>query len=251
MKYLLIAGLVATLTVGAQANAQPSEGEGANGNSSIKRPDGHILTFYGLRKLEHDTAVSEEEKLREWEAYIERAKQNIEYAKTAVERWKKAARARVIEGVQKDDHDPKLRPSEKMERWKRIVSLYPRSKEASLAQKRIAFWRSIETKLLVEAAEEVERERGSKVERIRAWSKVSDWVGRGPEQRAAIKRITALQSQLFAEAKSIDKIARVDSATKLASWRDVLAGAPTPPQQRLAEERVKELSMKVDGARPR
>ena len=236
----LAAALAVALLV-PEARAQEGEGDQkAAAGSGV--PEGHVLTFYGLRKLEHDEDVSDEEKLKEWEAYIERTRQNLDYAKKAVQRWKNAAKMRVIDSVQKDDRDPTMRPRDKMKKWERIVSLYPKSGEARLAKKRIAFWRTIETKLLVEAAEEVERDNASKVERIRAWRSVTEWVSRGSEARAAERRIAALQKQLFQEAQSLDRIARVDAATKLASWRDVLAGAPTGSQRKTAEKRIRELS---------
>ena len=211
---------------------------------STARPAGHVLTYYGLRKLEHDVKVSEDEKLKEWEEYIVRTRDNLAYAKKAVNRWKKAARQRVLENVRKDDSDSKLRPGDKMKRWARIIKLYPRSKEARLAKKRIAFWRMAETNLLVEAADTVEKKNGSKVERIVAWQKVVKWTKSGPEVKAAQRRIKALQQQLYQEAQSLDRITRVDAKTKLASWKDVLAGAPSSAQKRVALKRVKELEKK-------
>lgn len=232
---------VALLSLALVLPSAPAAFAQDEGEAGRHAPDGQVLTYYGLRKLEHDESVSDEDKLREWQDFIRRAKEHIAYAETAVERWKNAAQLRVIESVQKDDHDPKLRPSDKMERWQRILDLYPKSKEARLAQQRMAFWRGVETKLRVEAAEEVERERKSKVERIRAWALVAEWVQKGSEAKAAEKRIEALRDQLFAEAKSLDRIARVDDATKLATWRDVLAGQPTKEQRELAARRIVEL----------
>jgi hypothetical protein len=226
---------VATLAPGA-ALAQ-----GETGEPSVSVPEGQVLTFYGLRKLEHDMSVSDEQKLDEWRAYITRTEDNLKYAREAVQRWKRAARLRVIESVQAADHDGKLPPRDKMVKWQQVLDLYPKSPEARIAQKRIAFWRDIETKLLVEAAEEVERQRGSKVARIEAWDKVVEWVGKGSEARAAQKRIDALQNQLYEEARSLDKIARVDAETKLASWRDVLRGRPSAAQKKQAEQRIAEL----------
>ena len=211
---------------------------------SIVKPKGHVLTYYGLRKLEHDPQVSEEEKLREWEEFIVRARSNITYAKKAVERWKKAARQRVLENVRNDDQDKSLAPATKITRWKRIIKLYPRSQEARLAKKRVTYWQNAETKLLVESANRVEKQSASKVERIQAWLKVTKWTKSGPEQRAAQKRIKVLQQQLFQEAKDLDRIRRVDAATKLAGWRDVLAGAPTSSQKKLALKRISNLEKK-------
>jgi hypothetical protein len=220
------------------AFAEETKGDSPAKSKGIVRPEGHVLTYYGLRKLEHDPEVSEEEKLKEWEAYLVRARANILYAKKAIDRWKTAARQRVLENVRRDDRDEALQPGEKITRWKRIIKLYPKSRESRLAQKRISFWKSAETKLLVEAAENVERKRGNKVERIQAWKKVVEWTKAGPEGKAARKRIKALQDQLYSEAQSLDRITRVDAKTKLASWQDVLAGAPTSAQRRKAKKRI-------------
>jgi len=207
-----------------------------------KRPGkGTGYTYYGLRKLELDSNVSDEEKLKEWQAFLKRTDEQVAYAKKAVERWKNAARLRVIEAVQNADKDPNLGPRDKMERWDRLAELYPKTSEASLAKKRSAYWRTAETKRLVEAADKVERSGAPKFERVRAWVAVLDWVDKGPEAKAAQKRIDALQEQLFSEAQSLDKIARVDAATKLAVWKDVLKGSPSAAQKKLAEQRIAEL----------
>ena len=179
--------------------------------------------------------------LKEWQAFLKRTDEQVAYAKKAVERWKNAARLRVIEAVQNADKDPNLGPRDKMERWDRLAELYPKTSEASLAKKRSAYWRTAETKRLVEAADKVERSGAPKFERVRAWVAVLDWVDKGPEAKAAQKRIDALQEQLFSEAQSLDKIARVDAATKLAVWKDVLKGSPSAAQKKLAEQRIAEL----------
>ena len=235
--------MAVALAIALPAVAQPAGGDPQDDaqRRMAKPAQGTVYTYYGLRKLELDPSVSDEEKLTEWEAFITRANDQIAYAKAAVERWKNAARLRVIESVQNDDRDPKLTPRDKKQRWERLVKLYPRSREARTAKRRIAHWRAAETKRLVEAAEEVERSGAPKVERVKAWQAVADWVAAGPEARAARKRIKALQDQLFAEAKSLDRIGRVDGATKLAVWKDVLAASPTAAQRRTAERRVREL----------
>lgn len=212
--------------------------------SGIKKP-GTVLTFYGLRKLEQDPDVSDEEKMREWKAFIERATEQIGYAKKAVDRWKNAAKIRVVEAASKADQDPDVLPRTKVDKWKEVVTLYPKSREARQARKRAAFWMAAETKRLAEAAESVEKARKPKVERIKAWMKVLSWTERGPEARAAEKRIKDLQDQLFSEAISVDKIARVDKRTKLEAWRDVLGGRPTPGQRKVAKKRVEELEAEL------
>ncbi|MCC7385319.1 MAG: hypothetical protein IT384_25950 [Deltaproteobacteria bacterium] len=209
------------------------------------RAPGTVLTYYGLRKLELNGTISDEEKLKEWQAFIARATEQIEYAKKAIERWKDAARLRVIEQVQATDRSADAPAKEKIDGWARLLELYPKSPEAKLAKKRIAHWRTTEIQRLVQAAEEVERSRASKVDRVKAWRAVAEWVKQGPEERAAVKRITALQAQLFEEAQSLDKIPRVDSETKIAVWRDVIAGAPTKEQRTAAEHRIAELEAEV------
>ncbi len=222
--------------------------EGEDGESSAKPAKGTVYTYYGLRKLELDPTVTDEDKLREWEAFIDRTKEQVAYAKKAIERWKNAARLRVIESVQNADTDPNLTPREKMDQWKRLSTLYPKSREARVARKRIAHWRSAETKRLVETADEVERANGPKAERVRAWRAVAVWVKNGPEAKAARRRIGALQKQLFVEAQSLDKIGRIDPETKLAVWKDVLAGMPTPKQRKVAERRIAELERQQQAA---
>jgi hypothetical protein len=237
---LALAGLTGTEGRAQSAGADP----GKKGADSIKK-NGTVLTFYGLRKLEEDPAVADEEKLKEWQAFIERATEQIQYAKKAVDRWKNAARLRLVEAARNADRDPKVEPKEKIKKWEEVARLYPRDPEVRSAKKRIAHWTQEETKRIVEAAEEVERARQPKVERIRAWLAVLDWVSEGPEAKAANKRIDNLQQQLFSEAQSVDAIARVDDKTKLAAWQDVLAGRPTPAQERLGTRRVSELEAVV------
>lgn len=250
------AGLSLTLLVTTPAWAQQDAGakpeatpEPGVSREAEGRAPGTVLTYYGLRKLELDPSVSDEEKLREWQAFIERANEQIVYARGAILRWKDAARIRVVEQVQGADRSPDVSNQEKIAGWKRILELYPKSAEAKIAKKRIAHWRVAETKRLVEAAEEVERSHGSKVERVKAWKAVAEWVDKGPEKRAALKRIGALQQQIFAEAESLDKIRRVDGETKLAGWRDVLSGSPTAQQKALAEKRIAEINAELEKAR--
>ncbi len=246
-KNFILMGLTSTLSFFSSSSWADTPGEKETpkpqevSKNTSARPAGHVLTYYGLRKLEHDANVSEVEKLKEWEDYIVRTRKYLDYAKKAVNRWKTAARQRVLENVRKNDSDPKLRPGEKMARWQRILNLYPKSKEARLAKKRISFWRIAETKILVEAANDVEKRGDSKVDRIGAWQKVVRWTKEGPEAKAARKRIQTLQKQLYQEAQSLDRIARVDAKTKLASWKDVLAGEPSKAQRRIAKKRIKEL----------
>jgi hypothetical protein len=223
-----------------------AEGDGKSLQESAKK-SGSVLTFYGLRKLEEDPNVSDEEKLKEWQAFIDRASEQIQYAKKSVDRWKNAARLRLIEVAKNSDRDAKVSPKDKIAQWKEVERLYPKDPEARTAKKRIAFWTQEETKRLVKDAEEVERSRRTKVDRIRAWMDVLAWIDSGPEAKAANKRIDGLQDQLYSEAQSVDAIARVDDKTKLAAWKDVLAGRPNEKQLKAAERRITELESALGG----
>ncbi len=238
-----LASFLAGLLLSSSVWADPPGKEPDDGDK-LKKP-GTVLTFYGLRKLEQDPAVSDEEKLHEWQAFIQRSAEQVEYAKKAVTRWKDAAKIRVVEAASKADQDPNLLPRDKVEKWKQVVDLYPRSKEGRQAQKRVIWWAGVETKRLAEAADAVEKARKPKVERIKAWLEVLTWTAKGPEARAAEKRITDLQDQLYSEAKSVDEIARVAKQTKLEAWRDVLNGRPTNAQRQLAKKRVEELESEL------
>ncbi|MEQ8275689.1 MAG: hypothetical protein RMA76_34105 [Deltaproteobacteria bacterium] len=228
------------------AIATPALAAGEDGDAKkvVKKP-GTVLTFYGLRKLEQDPEVSDEEKLREWKAFIDRAQEQIGYAKRAMDRWKNAARLRVVDAATRADSDDDLSPRDKITKWTEVRDLYPKSKEARKAKQRVAHWTSMETKRLVAEAEGVERARKPKVDRIRAWEQVLTWVAKGPEARAALKRINDLQKQLYTEAMSVDKIARIDRQTKLEAWNDVLAGRPSPDQAKKAKQRVAELESEM------
>lgn len=243
MRPLLI-GLIAGLSLlgPTLARAQGEEGEGGK-----DAKPGTVYTFYGLLKREQEPAISDEEKLKDWQEFIERANQQITYAKKAVDRWKNEAKVRLVDGAAKVDADGAAPPRDKIEKWREVQKLYPKSPEGLRAVKRIAFWSQEETKRLVEGAEEVERARGGKVERIQAWLKVLSWVDKGPEAKGAEKRINELQGQIYAEALSVDKIARVDTKTKLDAWKDVLGGRPTAQQAEQARTRVAALESELAG----
>lgn len=238
------AGPIAICFVGVALSA-PALGQDNGTDRRIKREPGTVYTFYGLRKLEDDPAVSDAEKLREWQAFIDRARKQLAYAERAVGRWKNAARARVLDEARQADQDEDLSPRDKIERWSQVARLYPKSREAWTARRRTTHWTKEETKRRVSEAERVEKAAGPKVDRINAWASVLSWAKKGPEARAAQRRIQALQKQLYAEALSVDRIARVDKQTKLAAWRDVLAGRPTRAQRAAAERRVKALQTEI------
>lgn len=230
------------------AQSAPDAGTGPQ-DAGPKSEPATVLTYFGLRALELDPQVSDEEKLREWEAFLERTqKEQIPYAKQAIQNWKNAARVRVLESVQKLDENPNVSAAEKVSGWERVLVLYTKPPENALAKRRIAYWSKAETTRLIEAAESVERAKGSKLDRIRAWRAVLAWVKQGPEAKAATLRINALEDQLVSEAQSLDKIARIDGQMKLEVWRDVLAADPKPAHRKLAEKRVQELELEVKAA---
>jgi hypothetical protein len=213
--------------------------------SALAAPDDDTtsaLTFYGLRKLEEDPSVSEEEKMKEWTAFVTRASEQIVYARKAAERWKNEARARTLEAAREADRDSKLSAKEKIERWEAFVRLYPKDSEVRVARKRVAHWTEDETKRRIKAAEELEKSKSaSKVDRLRAWMEVLAWRPSGPGARAADRRIDQLQERIFLDALGQDKIERADLAARIASWREVLEGRPTAKQEAEASRRIREL----------
>ncbi len=215
----------------AGAWAQDPAGDGA------RPPTGEVLTYYGLRKLELDASVPDEEKAREWEAFLKRTAEQTAYAKQAIARWRDAGRIRAVEAAQQLD-GLDAGAADKIEAWRKVVTWFPKTPDARAAEKRILFWRTSEAKRLSAIAGEVEKSRATKVERINAWRTVLDFAPPGPERKAADKRIAALQTQLFKEAEDLDRIPRVEVETKLSAWRDVLAGLPTPAQKKTAEQRI-------------
>lgn len=223
--------VLGTLTSPRLARAQEPGGDGA------RPPTGEVLTYYGLRKLELDANVPDEEKAREWEAFIKRTAEQTAYAKQAIARWRDAGRVRAVEAAQQLD-GMDAGAGDKIEAWRKVVAQFPRTPEARAAEKRIVFWRTSEAKRLSLIAAEVEKSRATKVERINAWRTVLDFAPPGSERRGADKRIAALQTQLYKEAEDLDRIPRVEAETKLAAWRDVLAGLPTPAQRKVAEQRM-------------
>ena len=217
----------------------------SSNGSSAKKPQGTVLTFYGLRKLENDPDVREDEKLREWEAFIERGKKQLAYAQRAVKRWKVAARRRIVEDARTFDRDTERTAVEKIERWSTVADLYPRTADARTARRRITHWTTQETKRLIRRAEKIERRGRSKLKRIKAWARVLIWAKRGPEAKAAQRRIRVLQDELYKDARSVDRLARADPQTKLDAWRSVLDGRPTRAQKSTARRRVRALQSQL------
>ncbi|MFO0722507.1 MAG: hypothetical protein U1E65_01910 [Myxococcota bacterium] len=227
------------------AGTKPVEAD----KGEIPRDPGTVLTYYGLRKLELDAAVSDAEKVQQWQAFIERATEQIAYAKTAVVRWKDAARMRILESAEAAEKQPEVPANEKIAAWAKVQELFAKTPDGKNAEKHIAQIRAAELKRLGVSADEVERSRAQKVDRVRAWRAVVEWSPKSPEAKAAEKRMTALMTQLFQEAQDLDRIRRVDVETRLTAWRDVLDGAPTKEQKKTAEKRILELSAEAGAAK--
>ena len=223
----------------ARADAEP---EGEPKYRSQGRPEGTVLTFYGLRQLEQDPKVSDAEKSTEWTKFIERASQQIAYAKKAAAHWKEAGRLRWVETAKLAEENKTLTIRQRIAQWKVVVDKFPDSNEAVQARKRVRYWHQEELKRLVQDAEKIETSGRPKVDRIQGWLSVVNWAPKSREGRAAHQRVDVLQNQLFVEAQSVDRIERIDLQTKLDAWRDVLRGRPTPEQQSLAKRRVAALS---------
>ncbi len=241
------AAVLLVLSVPAWASAEPDAGTAPApaakpADGEIPRDPGTVLTYYGLRKLELDAAVSDAEKVRQWQAFIERATEQIAYAKSAAARWKDAARMRILETAEAAEKQPEVPATEKLAAWAKVLELYAKTPDAKVAEKHMQQIRGAELKRLGAMAEEVEKSRAQKVDRVRAWRALIEWSPKSPEAKAAERRMTALQTQLFQEAQDLDRIRRVDAETKLTAWRDVLDGAPTKDQRKLAEKRILELA---------
>ncbi len=235
---------------GARPIGDPSADEDRSARvSSPKKKPGTVYTFYGLRKLEQDPDVAAGEKLREWRAFIERAEKQLAYAERAVKRWRVASRRSVVKAARATDRDPTLTPRDKVERWSKVVRRFPKTPEGRTAQRRVAHWSNQETKRLVLEAEAIERAGRPKLERLKAWDAVLAWVAKGPEAKAAQRRIQALQRELYEQARNADRSDRIALRTKLAAWRDVLDGRPTGSQRSRAERRVKALEAEVRAQR--
>jgi len=213
-------------------------------SDATRPPSGEVLTYYGIRKLEFDANVSDEEKAREWEAFLKRNTEQVAYAKAAITRWRDAGRVRAVESAEQLDQMAEAPAADKIEAWKKVQKQFPKSNDARTAEKRITFWRTTESKRLAQIAAEVEKSRATKVERINAWRTVLDFAVAGAEKNNAQKRIALLEAQLFKEAEDLDRIPRVDVETKLSAWRDVLAGMPNELQKRTAEQRIAFLQSK-------
>lgn len=204
-------------------------------------PPGEILTFWGVRQLEQDESISDERKVEEWQAFVDRTAEQVRYAKKAIDFWKNASRQRLFDLAGRIEGQRDRTPEEKIAAWVEVRKAYPKGRERTIAERRIVFWTEEETKRRVGEAEKTEKARRPKAERIAAWGGVVSWAKKGPELKAALKRIQQLQDQLYREAVSADRIRRLAPETKLGLWREVLRGRPTAAQRRLAERRIRAL----------
>lgn len=217
-----------TIALGSNPGPTPDEGE-------------KILSFYGLLELEKDAKVSDEEKLRRWQAFLERTARQREYARKAVERWRFAEAHRLLERAVAMDAGA-ASAQEKCALWRSVAQAFQGKEEADPARRRALHWDRLETKARVEAARQVEEDGLSKVDRIQAWKKVVAWAPDSEAGRTASQRISALQQRLVVEAQSLESVEGVDPATRIMAWKQVLAGAPTPKQAARAEARIAALS---------
>lgn len=204
-----------------------------------QEPD-RVLSFFGLLQMEKDPEVSDEEKVRRWREFVERTREQLRYAEAAVERWTHAERYRLLERAVKLDGEPGS-AQDKSVLWAQVARAFEGQEEAERAKQRALHWKNVETKARVDAATRVEREGRPKLDRIVAWKQVVDWSPQSKAGKAARSRIDALQKQLVIEAQRLDEVSRIDAATRLRAWQDVLAGAPTPEQAKLATQRVQAL----------
>jgi hypothetical protein len=127
---------------------------------------------------------------------------------------------RILETAEAAEKQPEVPATEKLAAWAKVLELYAKTPDAKVAEKHMQQIRGAELKRLGAMAEEVEKSRAQKVDRVRAWRALIEWSPKSPEAKAAERRMTALQTQLFQEAQDLDRIRRVDAETKLTAWRD-------------------------------
>lgn len=202
---------------------------------------GSTYTFYGLLELEKDPGVADAEKIRQWQAFIERSRAQVAYADKAVLRWERAARDRLLKRALETENDASTSAQARHQAWRLAAQALGDDAEGRKAAKRAEFWFAEELRARIARAKEVEEAGRPKVERIRAWKTVGAWAPKAGATMAAQRRIAALQEQLYRESMSLDALRGVDDATKVQAWRDVLAGEPTEAQARRARRRLTEL----------
>ncbi len=217
----------------------------AEPSSATKPPKGMVRSFQGLLQLEQDPTVPDEVKVESWNSFIRRTQKQLSYAEKAAAHWRDADRIRWLEAARAADRDPAIEPRQRISQWQVILEKYPRSEAVAEARSRLVYWQKVETRRLVQAAEEVESSGRPKVDRIQVWRSVQLWAPESREGRAASQRIAALQHQLVREAESVEKIDRIAAQTKLEAWEDVLRGQPTAAQISLAKKKVAQWRIRV------
>lgn len=203
-------------------------------------PPKMVLTFSGVRALEDDQSVPDEEKVKAWEAFIARTDLQLEYARKAARYWKEAKVLRLEATARALEDDQEYPFEQRVEQWKAVLAASS-GERAARAQKRVAHWSAKELQRRIDAAEAVEKEGALKVARISAWRLVVQWSPKSTAGRAAAARIAALQAQLLREAEAAEQIERLDTASKIELWKDVLRGEPSDEQRRKAEQRIQAL----------
>lgn len=202
-----------------------------------------VYSFRALIELEKSSTVSDEVKVAEWQAFVERTEKQLAYARRAVGRWQDAAKKRVLDLALTLESNPTSEPTEKEAAWRRVAAAFSEtSPDGRRAAERASHWHGVRTADLAQNARRVEDEGQSKVARISAWQKVVAYAERGPTRDMARRRIQALQEQLMREAEALDAVEQVDAETKLQAWRAVLDGAPSREQIARARARIAALS---------
>lgn len=222
-------GLIAGLVLGSAGGALGAE------------PPDTVPTFHGLRLMEQDPDIPDEEKAAAWSAWVARTEKELAYGRAAARQWRSAGRLRLVAAAEAMEGDPAYGPKQRAEQWQAVVDRFPGSEEAERASERAAHWRRMELKRRVDAAEAIERAGRPKVDRIQAWLAVIEWAPKSGPARAADARVGALQAQLEKEAATADGIERLDAATKAELWRDVLRGRPSEASAARARARIQAL----------
>jgi len=200
-----------------------------------------VISFKGLLELEARSDVSDARKEAEWTAFVERTEAQLAYARKAIRRWQNAERERLLAAAVALDADPDAELLAKEKAWLQVAQSQTEAGQVEKAKARAAYWHRMEAERLVQRARAVEEDGARKGARIAAWQRVVAWARPGELREAAQSRIAALQARLLEEARALDAVERVDAETKLAAWRAVLEGAPSPAQTSEAKRRIAEL----------
>lgn len=208
---------------------------------SAEAQESTVPTFHGLRQLEQDPKVSDADKAEAWEAFVRRAEKEVAYARAAAAQWRAAGRLRLVAAARAMEEDPAYGAQQRAEMWTRVLEQFPEGPEAGVARDRVKHWRTAELDERVRAAEALESGQRPKVERVLGWAAVLDWAPEAKAGRQAKARMAALRGQLLTEARTADGIERLDAATKLELWKDVLRARPTDAEAAEAKRRIQAL----------